>query len=1336
MEIKESFFKGINRAISRDEFFDPDFFYTIQNARLLESGRIGEIVRIKGFEKITNELDDLDTLYDMIRICSCLLTNPIPYFVVYYKDISGNYVIKVFDQVGDLEQTFTYTSDVEPVVGSLQQHEDSIFIAPHNKVLYEAEGDFYFTDFISTVTKIDDISLDVINANSAIYDITVKETLDGIDGTPAEGFIKINRNNIPQGVTATFKVSIDGVESIERTIDGSRWKSLIAASIHYAIQNTPAYDGVWTSRLGADSVTIVSETTGSDKNDIEIDIVGSDYIRVENISDGYFIDAPTSNWIDNVQDHGDGITSARFNMDFVESSKTTFTVHNTRGGTDGDNLAGSLNVILKDAIATDIITIVDTDTVEDIAEKLELILKGSTPVTERYNVERITNPDPEISTQDTIRLTARAPGKKYNTDVVISINSFGNVVIELPVDFFEVNEVQKGSDNTITGTLEPYTHYWYTARLRYVDGHITNTCPPRLIESGPNGFISVLFDVDVEDLDGTRPRLQIFRKKETEGFFLIEEVDLDEKTITNGQFEYIDNGRSRIEPLVEAIPIWTKQHRTQEVIDNRLVKGNVEYFNEEYKVDPEDFTVGIEAITDDLERDVAPYNSRAQVYFRPQYKDGTLGFFTEIDNVEIPDESNEISVKQNFEITTPEKEISKLKFYGKYLPFGEEQNLDFNSIEIQTPNLGGIADPLQFPTQTKIFFGYKYISVVERGSVRMGFTSVEGWNVDYDDGPLRFLGNVRDAGTARNSGLALEADGRLSAYIHGSIQSYVPVARHVIIDEFVPQVTTVYKLESYDAIVDAVSTGELYSRLVRGNRDAFSEVVSDDKIKDLRVKVTGIDDKTFGNDEFKVVTIYNISFAEGFNKKESLLTPTDCRLYLTLENSILDEIDNKQLNEWDFKRTPPENSREIDLKLRTVGRLAFTLINFREQEPASFNESETRVIKTEGGDYDLIDYTPAKYLLINRELGEGDQVIYLGVKENKVDLDPVTFDTTGFRFNLRSNLIYSRLAEYNIYETPTKESDFNFHRTKYKNQIIWSNPLLDANFFSGGRNFSVENFYNVPSEYGQILEVYSLSGNLYVFCQRGVALVLVGESLTQQKSGQVFVNNEDFITKHVWVLENLNRIRSESIIKTERAIYFTDTRDVYKVSSDSIENISLGVLDLEEGNYTATLVNKFNEYRLSNLDTNETFVYNYDHGVWYGPHTYVPHKTIEINNTIYSYKDGIIKEDIGNTFDGVPYDTVLQSVGNDTEVGAIDKTYRKFYFALDGENNTQFKYGKDYDELVINNIQNIIKKNGYYNQGIINTEGNTKKIYWELSSNNEDFALKGFRTGYTFRRRR
>src|SRR5690625_7746985 len=71
----------------------------------------------------------------------------------------------------------------------------------------------------------------------------------------------------------------------------------------------------------------------------------------------------------------------------------------------------------------------------------------------------------------------------------------------------------------------------------------------------------------------------------------------------------------------------------------------------------------------------------------------------------------------------------------------------------------------------------------------------------------------------------------------------------------------------------------------------------------------------------------------------------------------------------------------------------------------------------------------------------------------------------------------------------------------------------------------------------------------------------------------------------------------------------------------------------------------------------------------------------------------IVEHNIGNTFAGETYQTIIESVANHLEESTVVKLVRKFYWEL-STNNAIFynskKYREDYTEYKVNNAQ---KKN-------------------------------------------
>lgn len=1317
MEIKESFFKGVNRAVKRTEFNDPDFFWSTQNARVLQDGRIGEVVRINGYTQVNTQLNDVLTLYDMVSFRD--------HFIAFYYD-GIVYRVKVFNSNGTLDSSFSYSETITPEWGQLKQYNNTVFIAPHNKIIYFKDNTFFLKDFISKNVKIDSSSLDDTSATAASYGVTINNTIAAYGGRKARGIIKVLRNTLPDGVSDTFQVHI-GADISDNIVINNQSTILLRYGIAFAINNSAAFTGKWTAEVSGEDVVIFANAVGVASNDVEISIENSTYLKSENITEGFFLGDGAWTFDSRTEQTRDGITliGGGGAGGTTDANITSMLITNTFGGLDSNTVVGSITVSLRDAIVTRDITINSTDTTTNIATKIETILNSSDDVTEDYTITRTTN---------TVTITAKEKGKKYNTDVVITLNDAGNLEIELPDNFYSITSTD-GTDANTTGTLTPNTNYWYTARLKYIDGHITTTCSPIHANSKANNFVVVTFDVDITDLDDNLPALQVFRKEEGGEFFLIKEVNLDVETIVANQYVFTDRGFSNIQPLNERFHVWTKEHRTQEVVDNKFIKANIDLFSEQYTAAPANFTFTAPENTET--QDVAPVNSKIDLYIRPQFTDGTLGYFTDVGSLDITQANRKLTVQQLNVLSGDEKTISDLRFYGKYQPFGEEQNLKFNTVEVQTPNLSGIANPQYYPGKTKVFYGFKEVLVASSSIANWAFIGVNGWATN-DSSPYRFIGAVSPNNTNRGS-IKYNANDELEVNVHGNVKTYIPVATWTDTALAITTTYTLYRLEEFKALEEAVSTGALKIRLNRTNRGSLSKVVSDDELTELTVNVTALEDFTYNDDEYTLEKGTNIGLLDRYfpgyfsNQMTQLVPNRDSRIYLVLEDSKLDEIDNNKINRYEYLGEENERIGEPDLSIRKTGSIAFDIINFNKTTDAVIDLTNTTAVKTENGDFDRINNTEAQYSLINKELSKDTTVIYLGKKDN--ELSTVDLETTGFYYKLRSNLVYSKLAPYNIYEALVLESDFNFNDTKFRNQIIWSDNLLTANYFSGGRNFDISNFYNLPSENGEILDIVSLGGNIFAFCERGVAQLFVGESLTQQKSGQVFIDSSSFITKHVWILENLSDIKLDSIQKIDNTIYFTDGITVYKVGSNGLDDISKGVIVLDETvDYIGTLDVFYDEYRLSNPSTGETFAYNTKYQLWSGPYTYVAERSVWVNSTTYSYINGLMQEDTGNTFAGTSFSTILQSVGNDTEIGGIDKRFRKFYLGVDGA--FTFRYGKDFNVMQALSSANIIEKNGYYNVGINPDNSNSKKIYWDIETTDATFSLKGFHSGFQISRRR
>src|SRR5690625_7455595 len=101
----------------------------------------------------------------------------------------------------------------------------------------------------------------------------------------------------------------------------------------------------------------------------------------------------------------------------------------------------------------------------------------------------------------------------------------------------------------------------------------------------------------------------------------------------------------------------------------------------------------------------------------------------------------------------------------------------------------------------------------------------------------------------------------------------------------------------------------------------------------------------------------------------------------------------------------------------------------------------------------------------------------------------------------------------------------------------------------------------------------------------------------------------------------------------------------------------------------------------------------------------------------------IVEHNIGNTFAGETYQTILESVANHLEESTVVKLFRKFYLEL-STNNVMFSYSKNHGEDYTDyNVNNVPQKNELYNIGVNPQTRNTRQIYWKIQTTAQDFVL-------------
>lgn len=1364
---KQNFLQGIDRRFDREDSLSSDHFFSIQNARLFKRGDAGKISRISGFSKFNDSVTDYSNILDIVSYKN--------FYVVFYK--GDDFGIDVYDVDGNVEFTSTYSAD-DTDDGKLVISDQSIFVSPHNKILYFNDGEWQLSEYISEAPVITNINTDVESGVSASGNINISSGVaeEGIS-TNAYGTLTVIRNNVPIGQVDTIVVNVDGnlTNGIEvkyedgiRTIRDKIVQELLATTAitdDWDIRKTSEEGGSETK----DKIYIISKQPGTDFNDKVVAIAESSFTIWERINTNPFnFDLRFWSMFRPDPLFG-GIRELIKGGPIFDSLNTTIVTRNTSGGSDQLEGYGKILVdidFLNSAVFTENLT--SSDTYLDIANKISTALNDSSDFSKHYTASVTDN------TGDAdVEIEANDKGVRYNSgiDLFIVIGTKKYPVNEL--FSLGVTDISGGSDSNPNIGLEPFQDYWYSVRYRYLDGHLTQTGFPVHVNTGANENIELTIQTEAEDIDGTVPEIEIFRKRETEEFFLIDRVrPISDSTV------YEDDGRPIRQPIDQKINVWNKTHQTHDIVDNYYVRANIEYFDESFDWN-DDFVLS--AVDSDNEKEL-PKHSKATVYIRPQFSDGSRGFHKEIGVVDVNDYGKKLKINQQALVTNNDRNVVDLGVYANFVPQGQEFIYSFSTPEIINPNIPAIEGESVFSTKTQIFFGFKYVEV--RTHFSEVYVRVGAWDSSNREEATASAGRFNESG---------DIGGKLprkTTFSFGKIkQDYIRIAVQedpAASGEYIG----IYKLEIYDALTQAISTGDLKLRLKQGQTQASGGRISDrqsrDRISDRPYRNRGVrdinrtaqgprttlnrPDRAFsgalGKEDLQNLTVGVSGLIDKssnyrpimFNDGGFIQAPYDSRIYLELEESEFDNLENASINQYslraDYSVMPDLGAQELilfyknrDLGIRTFSlnsNLQFEFINFRKNSDAEFEAYTSgggdldggRPDQEGGNQYFLYSWNGPIYDLINYDaLRTVNELIYLGTKSNEVAES--TLDVTGFINPDDDNLNYTFLADYNIYESRIEETDININRQKFPNQLIYTDPVVEGNLYSGGRNIRAENFFNISEENGHIIDIITLGNRLYVFCETGIAEISVGEIVSQQQTGEMFVDTSRVLNNYRWVMDSFHNIKRKSIIRHKQRIYFTDGYDVY-VLGQGVENITNGKIPLDSDHeYSAFVNNTHFEYVLCDLTDEVSWVYNFEFGVWYGPYTFVSKKGGNISGQVVSQVGtDLVKHGVGNDFNGTAFTTLIQSVADDTEVSFYDKTYRKYYINSDNDDTAVFKYGKDHTSLVSNGIADMEVRNSYKHQGVSPNEQNSKVLFWEIETNDDGFELKDIAWDYNIKQRR
>lgn len=1352
-----TFQRGVDARFPIEEGKDPSRLYRLQNTRLQKRGELGWASRIEGFESMVNKANysnALDLAYFKDRV------------IVFYHDGAGTFSIDVVNPDTDSVVTTLSYSDSTTSEGELIFYEDSLFIAPHNKILYydetgaTASDKWNLNNFKSDIPIIDSLT-GTSGGSKALGTFEVTSGADsGPSATPATGRFVVTGNDIPRNESITdLRVEVDGNQTSDITVNGGESISDIVDKIKTAIDNTSAISNDWDTSFLFESgrkvgVELESVNTGTSWNGRNFTVINSTEM---------FGDPSIKTGDDSSLNSGDvsGVRIGVVHMLAPDSS----------GARDGLTSWGRTDIALvteEGTITTSTAPIATGESESSIAGKINTALNRQ-QVTQRYNITR--DPDGD-GNNSKFNIEAVDVGFDSNAKIYTWVVNFSFQATQI-FDFSLSSATTDGETFNISGgqdgagSLEYNTDYWYKVRYKYLDGHITKTSPAGHVNTGKNRSISVSIDTpqaDV-DLDGNRPIIQLFRRKKGDKFFLIEEID---DSASSDTISFTDAGESINKTLEEPTYVWNNSHEAHDIVENRYVRANVSYPDRDYTLGS-GFSL---QKTSTSENEILPKNTEYRVYTKPVYNDGVSGYHKSIGKVDVGDETSKLQIRQDATVSPNDGTIRELGLYAKPTPTNKVYKYPFNTHEIANQNIQTIGSSNEdipvFPNNTRILFGFKYLQrlVEDRGGTnRRHFVFDRDW---YSGGDPESIENTKFVIDYGSQSVPADPDADLDNMMPGTITQnifgvsfqYVRISySRKTDDDGVDHHQCIYKLANSKAIKEAAATGQLKVRL----KNAIGQISSKNSTEDffdIEVPVTGVIDRAEGQRESN---LYSIQETER-DKRSYLYPPLDSKLYFQLDESILDTVDQSSLNKYKFSQDYEDDTNGIEGGYNEGFNIAehsleFEILDLRRTQDVSFQSYTERdsgydngrpvddpvvdnPLKSSSDDYYVYDWDLEQFYLYDffqQDFEEG--LIYIGKTDNSTDSSFQTVSLTGFELSsdVTNSVSFTTLAEYNIYEQEILLDDIRKIKDTFRNQLIWSEPIVRESFSSGGRTFSVENFLSLPTDNGDIVGIESTGRKLFVFCEEGVAVVNVGEALTQQKSGEVFVDSSTFLTDYYWVAESLNDVRLRSIQKFSNTIFFSDNYNVYTVSEEGLQTISEGAVSLDGSDVVGAIDPLNSEYRITETGQGDTWAYNFSSGEWMGPYKYEDLVGQHNQKDLYGVNGSdLVRHNTGDTFGGTSYTSEVVSIANDQEDPFVSKLFRRFFvqMQMNTNNTNKLEYSNDganYRPIDLNTAKQV---GGFRRVGINKAEQNSEQLYWKIVSDSPNFALRGLSFEFQPRRRR
>lgn len=888
--------------------------------------------------------------------------------------------------------------------------------------------------------------------------------------------------------------------------------------------------------------------------------------------------------------------------------------------------------------------------------------------------------------------------------------------------------------NSTNSTLDDLTYYWYKLRFVYYDGHKTITSYPQFVETASPAKEVEISNINIQDdLDGNLADIEVFRKKEGQDWFLIERYTPSSKSDT-----YTDDGKVSLQPLDERNYVWADNPKSQDIVRDRLVRANLEYSDKELGWEEGDVQLGKITASGTIDFDILPKNTEVEIFAQGKFKDGTITPHKKLGEISVADETTQLKTDPQTQPSNVD-DLNEVAYYAKYKS-KTPTNLTFNSLEIYNSNIPSLATKNEAeadqdkPINPHIFLGYKYIRILETISVvDQAITSVKNEYVideDWDTSGTDDSTNVTDDKVEFNLSIPeittlpfyQDPPEILTVDIHGVSLKYKIKYQYLQGDSDTDNNSYIYELTWVEPLKRAISEGKASVKLVDVlNNDSLSSLHTNDDYIDNEVDIVGMLDTSTTRQKAHLADQPNTSSTQIWNTGKN-------HVYLILDSdSIYSDVNNESINNdgvlGDYDSGQPNLNFDATLQFELVG---LSNKDFGD-EPTTDNYSQNNNITEYTVDYGLSEFSPLKE--------DQDELLYLGTQEDfDVDNSTQYFGYFEGYDVFKENLFeYQTLIDASIFEQIILEDSLQHFQENYPNQIVWGGSYILESNASGTRDFEFTNFKNISQDYGEIVRIAYINNVLLVFCERGLNRINIGEVLTQQSSGQVFVDSSSFLNNDQWLLRNVPDMKPKSVRQYENMLFFCDGKDVWRYTN-SPENITNGKITLDvDKDYVGHIDPKNKEYLLS--DGTNLYAYSIELDEWTGKHTFSPEATAVYRDNYYGVIDNeATKFNVGNDFGGSTFDSIIESVGNTLGDETVTKLYRKFYMNTEGSGT--FEYSRDDSDYESVDLSTATQKNGEYHIGIKGKHKNASELYWRLTSSVQDFVLKAVSFLFTPRKRR